>query len=130
MKLAHNIFLGVVIQSLAEIVVLAEKGGVSRAAFMEFMNGSVLGSIFTGYKAPAIVNLDFTPTFTTALLRKDFDLGMAAARQLQVPMPIAGAHHQLVRRRSGVATAKRTSQHFLSSRPGTPVSNSSRKGST
>lgn len=95
-KLAHNIFLGVVTQSLAEVVVLAERGGVPRSALMAFMNGSVMGSVFSGYKTPAIVNLDLTPTFTTALLRKDFDLGLAAARQLQVPIPIAAATHQLV----------------------------------
>ena len=95
-KIAHNIFLGVVTQSLAEVVVLAERGGVPRSALMEFLNGSVLGSVFTGYKTPAIVNLDLTPTFTTTLLRKDFELGLAAARRLQVPVPIAAATHQLV----------------------------------
>ena len=66
-KICHNLMLGVVAQSLAEITVLAEKGGVSRAAFLEFLNKSVMGSMFTRYKTPAIVNLDFTPTFTPAL---------------------------------------------------------------
>jgi 3-hydroxyisobutyrate dehydrogenase len=42
------------------------------------------------------VNLDFHPTFTSSLLRKDFDLGLAAARELEVPMPIASAAYQLV----------------------------------
>jgi 3-hydroxyisobutyrate dehydrogenase len=95
-KLAHNILLGVVTQCLAEITVLAQQGGVSRAAFLEFINGSVLGSVFTRYKTPALVHLDLTPTFTTALLRKDFDLGMTAARALEVPLPVAAAAHQLV----------------------------------
>jgi 3-hydroxyisobutyrate dehydrogenase len=95
-KIAHNIFLGVVTQSLAEVLVLAERGGVPRSALMAFMNGSVLGSVFSGYKTPALVNLDVTPTFTTKLLRKDFDLGLAAARQLEVPMPIAAATHERV----------------------------------
>jgi 3-hydroxyisobutyrate dehydrogenase-like beta-hydroxyacid dehydrogenase len=95
-KLAHNIHLGVVAQSLAEVLVLAERGGVPRHALMAFMNSSVLGSVFTGYKTPAFVNLDMTPTFTTSLLRKDFDLGLAAARELEVPMPVAAAtHHQV-----------------------------------
>ena len=95
-KLAHNVFLGVVTQSLAEIIVLAERGGVSRASFLEFLNDSVLGSMFTRYKSPALVNLDFTPTFTPILLRKDFDLALAAARQLDVPMPVASLTAQLV----------------------------------
>ena len=95
-KLCHNVFLGVVTQSLAEITVLAEKGGVRRAAFLEFLNSSVLGSTFTRYKSPALVHLDFTPTFTTSLLRKDFDLGLAAARALETPLPVASATYQLV----------------------------------
>ncbi|WP_028922068.1 NAD(P)-dependent oxidoreductase [Pseudonocardia acaciae] len=95
-KLCHNVFLGVVAQSLSEVTVLAEKGGVSRSAFLEFLNGSVLGSTFTRYKTPAMVNLDLTPTFTPVLLRKDFDLGLAAARELEVPMPVASLTHQLI----------------------------------
>jgi len=95
-KICHNLFLGVVTQSLAEITVLAERGGVSRAAFLEFLNNSVMGSVFTRYKSPAFVNLDFTPTFTPILLRKDFDLGLAAARKMDVPMPLAAATAQLV----------------------------------
>jgi 3-hydroxyisobutyrate dehydrogenase len=95
-KLCHNLFLGVVAQSLAEITVLAEKSGISRQAFLACLNQSVMGSLFTGYKAPAFVNLDFEPTFTAALLRKDFDLGLAAAREHEVPMPAAAAVYQLI----------------------------------
>ena len=95
-KIAHNTLLGVVTQSLAEITVLAEKGGVSRRAFLEFLNNSVMGSVFTRYKTPAFVNLDFTPTFTPVLLRKDFDLALEAGRKLEVPMPVAAITASLV----------------------------------
>jgi len=95
-KLCHNLFLGVVAQSLAEITILAEKSGISRQAFLACLNQSVMGSLFTGYKTPAYVNLDFEPTFTAALLRKDFDLGLAAAREHEVPMPVAAIVHQLI----------------------------------
>ncbi|UOZ03473.1 NAD(P)-dependent oxidoreductase [Amycolatopsis sp. WQ 127309] len=108
-KIAHNVFLGVVIQSLSEITVLAEKGGVSRAAFLEFLNQSVMGSVFSQYKTPALVNLDFTPTFTMPLLRKDFDLGLAAARELEAPMPVASATAQLIAEAIG---AGRVEQDF------------------
>ena len=95
-KLCHNLFLGTVIQSLAEVTVLAEKAGVSRQAFLACINDSVMGSAFTRYKSPALVNLDFHATFTAELLRKDFDLGLAAAREHQVPMPVAALVHQIV----------------------------------
>jgi 3-hydroxyisobutyrate dehydrogenase-like beta-hydroxyacid dehydrogenase len=108
-KIAHNVFLGVVTQSLAEITLLAEKGGVSRAAFLAFLNDSVMGSVFTRYKSPALVNLDFKPTFTMPLLRKDFDLGLAEARALEVPMPLASATAQLV---AGAIGAGHTNEDF------------------
>ena len=95
-KLCHNLMLGVVAQTLAEITVLAEKSGITRQAFLECLNKSVMGSLFTGYKTPAYVNLDFEPTFTATLLRKDFDLGLAAAREHEVPMPVAAVVHQLI----------------------------------
>jgi 3-hydroxyisobutyrate dehydrogenase len=95
-KLCHNLFLGVVAQSLAEVTVLAEKSGVGRQAFLDYLNKSVMGSLFTTYKTPAYVNLDFEATFTARLLRKDFDLGLAAAREQETPMPVASMVHQLV----------------------------------
>lgn len=95
-KLCHNLFLGVVTQSLAEVAVLAEKSGVKRQALLACLNKSVMGSTFSRYKTPAMVNLDFHPTFTSSLLRKDFDLGLAAARAHEVPMPVAATVHQLV----------------------------------
>jgi 3-hydroxyisobutyrate dehydrogenase-like beta-hydroxyacid dehydrogenase len=95
-KLCHNLFLGIVAQSMAEVTVLAEKSGVSREAFLGYLNKSVMGSLFTTYKTPAYVNLDFEATFTARLLRKDFDLGLAAAREQEIPMPVATLVHQLV----------------------------------
>src|SRR6266550_791503 len=88
-KICHNVFLGVVTQSLAEITVLAQKAGVPRHAFLDFMNQSVMGSTFSRYKTPAFVNLDFKVTFTPYLLRKDLDLGLEAAKRFDVPMPLA-----------------------------------------
>src|SRR5487761_423652 len=95
-KICHNLVLGVVTQIMAETTVLAERGGIARADYLEFLNGSVMGSTFSRYKTPAFVNLDFTATFTGRLLRKDFELGLDAARQLDVPMPVSALVHQIV----------------------------------
>ena len=43
---------------------LAEKGGIARTDFLAFFNDSVMGSTFSRYKTPALVTLDYTPTFT------------------------------------------------------------------
>ena len=95
-KICHNVFLGIVIQAMVEITVLAQKGGVSRHAFLDFMNKSVMGSTFTRYKTPALVNLDFTPTFTPVLLRKDLDLGLAAARKVGTPMALTALVREIL----------------------------------
>jgi 3-hydroxyisobutyrate dehydrogenase-like beta-hydroxyacid dehydrogenase len=95
-KICHNVHLGVVIQSLAEIVILAEKAGMPRHAFLDFLNKSVMGSMFTRYKTPALVNLDFHVTFTPKLLRKDLDLGLDAGREFEVPMPLTALTRDLL----------------------------------
>jgi 3-hydroxyisobutyrate dehydrogenase-like beta-hydroxyacid dehydrogenase len=95
-KICHNLMLGVVSQCLAEITVLAEKRGVPRHAFLEFMNDSVMGSMFTRYKSPAFVNLDLKPTFTPVLLRKDLDLGLAAGAELGVPLRLTQLTRDIV----------------------------------
>ena len=95
-KICHNVMLGVVTQCMAEITVLAERAGVSRQAFLEFMNASVMGSTFTRYKTPSFVNLDYTTTFTPPLLRKDLDLGLALGKALDVPMPVTAITREIV----------------------------------
>ena len=95
-KICHNLILGVIAQSLAETTVLAEKGGVPRSAFLEFINNSVVGSPFSRYKTPAFVNLDWTPTFTPVLLRKDLDLGLKAGKELGVPLPVTAKTREQV----------------------------------
>lgn len=95
-KLCHNLYLGMVVQALVEVTSLAEKGGTERGAFLEFLNGTVLGSDWVRKRTKDLVAEDWTPTFTTELLRKDFDLGLAAARELEVPMPIGASVHQLI----------------------------------
>jgi 3-hydroxyisobutyrate dehydrogenase-like beta-hydroxyacid dehydrogenase len=77
-KICHNVFLGVVTQSLAEITILAQKAGVPRHAF-----------------------LDFKVTFTPALLRKDMDLGLDAGRAYNVPMPLASLTRDLIQSMMG-----------------------------
>lgn len=97
-KICHNLLLGVVTQCLAEITVLAEKGGVARHDTMDFINNSVMGCMFSRYKTPAFVNLDLTPTFTPILLRKDLDLGLKAGENLGVDLPVTSVTRDMVQR--------------------------------
>src|SRR6202011_63080 len=112
-KIAHNVMLGVVIENLIEITLLANKMGVPRHAFLAFMNNSVMGSMFTRYKAPALVNLDWTTTFTPELLRKDLDLGLALAREHDVPMPVTAATREMLQAHFGHATLQKDPDGYL-----------------
>jgi 3-hydroxyisobutyrate dehydrogenase len=101
-KIAHNTMFGVIIQNLCEITVLAEKAGIPRHVFLESINDSVLGSMYTRYKTPVLSNLTFeNVTFTPKLLLKDLDLGMAAAKAQGVSMPSAAATRESVSRLIG-----------------------------
>jgi 3-hydroxyisobutyrate dehydrogenase len=101
-KIAHNTMFGVVIQNLCEITVLAEKAGIPRSVFLESINESVLGSMYTRYKSPVLTNLSFeNVTFTPKLLLKDMDLGMSSARHYGVAMPAAAATRESVARLVG-----------------------------
>jgi 3-hydroxyisobutyrate dehydrogenase len=100
-KICHNVMLGVVIQNLCEITVLAQKAGMPRHAFLDFLNKSVMGSMFTRYKTPTLVNLDFHVTFTPKLLRKDLDLGLDAGKEFDVPMPLTSLTRDLLQQMIG-----------------------------
>jgi 3-hydroxyisobutyrate dehydrogenase len=112
-KIAHNVMLGVVIENLIEITLLANKMGVPRHAFLAFMNNGVMGSMFTRYKTPALVNLDWTTTFTPELLRKDLDLGLELGCEWDVPMPVTAAAREVLQTHFGAATLQKDPEGYL-----------------
>jgi 3-hydroxyisobutyrate dehydrogenase len=77
------------------------------------MNNGVMGSMFTRYKSNALVNLDWTTTFTPELLRKDLDLGLEAARRLDVPMPVTAATREALQAHFGAASLKPHPKAYL-----------------
>jgi 3-hydroxyisobutyrate dehydrogenase len=105
--------LGVVIENLIEITLIANKMGVPRHAFLSFINNSVMGSMFTAYKTPALVNLDWTTTFTPELLRKDLDLGLELGRELGIPMPVTAAAREVLQTHFGAARLKPDPEKYL-----------------
>src|SRR5882724_918483 len=112
-KIAHNVMLGVVIENLIEITLLTNKMGVPRHAFLAFLNNGVMGSMFTAYKSPALVNLDWTTTFTPELLRKDIDLGLALADEVDVPMPVTAATREVLQNHFGAAKLQKDPEGYL-----------------
>ncbi len=72
-----------------------------------------MGSVFTRYKTNAFINLDWTTTFTPALLRKDLDLGLAAGRELNVPMPVTATTREALQAHFGAASLKNDPAAYL-----------------
>jgi 3-hydroxyisobutyrate dehydrogenase len=103
-KVAVNVFLSGLSQSLMETTLLAEKAGIPRHAFLSCVNNSVVGSIFSGYKTPALVNLDWTTTQTASNMRKDLDLGLKMAREHGLPMPATSAARDMMQAHIGVCS--------------------------
>jgi 3-hydroxyisobutyrate dehydrogenase len=112
-KIAHNVMLGVVMENLIEITLLTDKMGVPRHAFLGFLNASVMGSTFTRYKSPALVNLDWTTTFTPELLRKDLDLGLELGRAQEVPMPVTAAAREMLQSHIGAVRLRPDADKML-----------------
>jgi 3-hydroxyisobutyrate dehydrogenase len=112
-KIAVNLMLAVINENMMEVTLLAQKAGVPRHAFLEFLNNSAVGSIFTRYKTPALVNLDWTTTFHPAGMRKDIDLGLSIARELGMPMPVTAATREVLQGHFGAATLQPDPDAYL-----------------
>ena len=112
-KIAHNVMLGVIIENLIEMTLLTNKMGVPRHAWLAFFNNSAMGSMFTRYKSPALVNLDWTTTFTPELLRKDLDLGLDLGREMDVPLPVTAAAREVLQGHFGAAILQKNPQEYL-----------------
>jgi 3-hydroxyisobutyrate dehydrogenase len=72
-----------------------------------------MGSMFTAYKSPALVNLDWTTTFTPELLRKDLDLGLELGRENDVIMPITAATREVLQGHFGAAQLQNNPEEYL-----------------
>jgi 3-hydroxyisobutyrate dehydrogenase-like beta-hydroxyacid dehydrogenase len=90
-KICTNALLGVLMETLSEVAILGEKSGVKREDLLNFINDSAVGSPFSTYKTAALVNLDFTPTFTSEAQRKDLRLALSLAESAGASMPLVAA---------------------------------------
>ena len=93
-KLSGNFLLASVIESLGEALALAEKGGIDRRRYLEILTSSLFDlPVYKNYGG-LIISGKFEPAgFAAPLGLKDIRLGLAAAEDLHVPMPLAGLLH-------------------------------------
>lgn len=90
-KLSGNFLIATVIESLGEAMALVEKGGVDRHQYLELITSSLFNiPLYKNYGA-MIAGRNFEPAgFAAHLGQKDTRLALAAAEELNVPLPFAG----------------------------------------
>jgi 3-hydroxyisobutyrate dehydrogenase-like beta-hydroxyacid dehydrogenase len=89
-KLSGNFLIATVIESLGEAIALVEKGGVDRHAYVDLLTSTLFSAPVYKVYGNIIANRSFSPAgFAAPLGLKDVSLALAAAGDLQVPLPIA-----------------------------------------
>ena len=96
LKLALNLMIAGNAQLIAEALVLGEANGLDRAKMLEVMGASAAGSPFVKYKSAALVQDDFTATFTGYAMWKDLAMALAAAHDASAPLPVTATIQQLI----------------------------------
>jgi len=96
-KLALNLMVAGLAQLMSEALVLGEASDVSRRDLLETMGSSAVGAPFVKYKTEPLLHDDFSATFTTALMEKDIDLILDAAKQAGLELPVAQEMKSLLR---------------------------------
>jgi 3-hydroxyisobutyrate dehydrogenase-like beta-hydroxyacid dehydrogenase len=97
-KLAVNLMVAVSAGMMAESLALARKGGIGWEAILDLIGESVVASPLVKYKLEPLRRRDFAPAATSALLMKDLDLMVEAARHAGVPVPLASQMQAVYRR--------------------------------
>jgi 3-hydroxyisobutyrate dehydrogenase-like beta-hydroxyacid dehydrogenase len=107
MKLALNMMVGTTMAALAESLTVGEKAGLDWRQMIEVFCNSAVGSPLVNYKAPQLERRDFSPAFSTQLMRKDFDLALQAGRQLGAATPVTALVRELWQATAGCGWGER-----------------------
>ncbi|HUJ96372.1 MAG TPA: NAD(P)-dependent oxidoreductase [Terriglobales bacterium] len=86
-KLVMNLQIAMIYEGFAEALTLATKLGVSVDALLPLINASMVHSGVVEYKAPFVMNRDFSANFPLRLMYKDLRLALDAAREVRVKLP-------------------------------------------
>ena len=90
-KLSGNFLVMSVIETVGEAMALVSKGGVDKNQYLDILTSSLFAAPIYQTYGGLIANEQFEPAgFAAALGQKDARLVLAAAEELQVPMPVAG----------------------------------------
>ena len=86
-KLVMNLQIALIFEGFAEALTLAAKLGVDVEKLLPLIQASMVRSGVVDYKAPFILQRDFSPNFPLRLMLKDIRLALEAARESRVRLP-------------------------------------------
>ncbi len=86
-KLVMNLQIALIFEGFAEALTLAIKLGVDPKQLVSLIEATMVKSGVVEYKAPFVLQRDFTPNFPLRLMHKDILLALAAAKEARVKLP-------------------------------------------
>ena len=107
LKLAINISLAVQMLAFAEGLLLAERSGVDRQRALDVMESSPIGSPMLRARASIILDPPADAWFDLGFMRKDIELALDAARQLDIPLPTAERADEVIERAEALGYERR-----------------------
>lgn len=91
LKVAINTWIVTVVEGTAEMLALAEAIGVEPEQVLEALSDGPLELPYMKMKAKAMLERDFTPSFSLSLAAKDAGLALAAAEEAGLELPMLAA---------------------------------------
>ena len=86
-KLVMNLQIALIYEGFAEALTLATKLGVDAEVLVPLIEASMVHSGVVAYKAPFVMQRDFSPNFPLRLMYKDLRLAVDAAKEARVKLP-------------------------------------------
>jgi 3-hydroxyisobutyrate dehydrogenase-like beta-hydroxyacid dehydrogenase len=86
-KIAMNLQIAMIYEGFAEALTLAKRLGVPPEKLIELTQASMVRSGVIDYKAPFVLQHDWTPNFPMRLMEKDLNLVKEAADRLDLILP-------------------------------------------
>jgi 3-hydroxyisobutyrate dehydrogenase-like beta-hydroxyacid dehydrogenase len=86
-KLSMNLQIALIYEGFAEALTLATKLGVDPKQLVSLIEATMVRSGVVEYKAPFVLQRDFTPNFPLRLMHKDILLTLEAAKEARVKLP-------------------------------------------
>src|SRR5689334_2318227 len=95
-KVTQNMVGAGILQAFCEGITLAAKAGIAPELMIDILENSAAKSGLASYKAPFILNRDFTTNFSAKWMHKDVGFALQLAKSLDLPLPMTAVTEQML----------------------------------